>query len=171
MSGISARDMQRIVASELSVRARLSHTALLLVSAAMTTVVCSLWLTEPALPLRTQAGFALIAAIGVSWTAFAAWVLTTRRVLLAWHQVIAARMAVVFCGIFVAGCLTLASWGGMGRGAYAAGIVGMAMMVVAIALLISARRRVARLTARKRQIEAAIASPPNTGTAGNTDKE
>ena len=74
----------------------------------MTTVVVSLWLTEPALPTRTSAAFAVLTVIGLGWVAFARWVLTQKNVLLVRHRLVAGRMAVAFCSVFVAGASTMA---------------------------------------------------------------
>jgi len=158
MSRVSAGDMQRLLATELSIRARLLYTALLLVTTAMSTLATALWITEPGLPVRTQVAFMLIAAIGLSWTAFAGWVLTTRRVLLALDQVLAARMAVAFCGVFVGGCSAVA-WMGVGAGAYLAAGFGVVMLIVALALLARAQKRVTWLRARRRALEDTIARP------------
>ena len=145
----SVEEMQRRMSTELSVRSRVAHTALLLVSLFVTVAIGSLWLTEPSLPVRTHVSFAVIVAIGLSWVVFAWWVLTRRQVLLAGHQVIAARMAVAFCAVFVAGALAMG-----GRAGYAAAGTGVVLLVVAIAMLISARRRFHELIERRRALEA-----------------
>jgi hypothetical protein len=118
----------------------------------MTVVVASLWFTEPVLPKRTQMAFALMTIIGLSWTTFAVWVLTTRRVLLGRDSVIAGRMAVTFTTTFVIGALTLGYMSG-GTAPYAAATMGLALLAGAIALLVRAHRRVARLTARREALE------------------
>ena len=53
--------------------------ALLLVAAAMTAVVASLWLTEPTLPTRTAVACGVMTLMGLSWMVSSGWVLTTRR--------------------------------------------------------------------------------------------
>ena len=89
-------DVRRVTASELSLSARTGYVGLLLVAAAMTVVVSALLVTEPALPLRASIALGVLAAIGLSWVSFAAWVLTNRRVLFGRHRVVAGRMAVGF---------------------------------------------------------------------------
>ncbi|HYK00735.1 MAG TPA: hypothetical protein VE974_03205 [Thermoanaerobaculia bacterium] len=150
---LSVAEMQRLIAGELSLPARLAYTALLVVSLAMTGVLGSLWLTEPSLPLRTQIAFGTMLAIAVSWIAYAAWVLARRRVLLAGHRIIAARMAVAFTTIFAAGSLALALWSTVGRAAYGAAGTGVVMLVVALGMLLSARRRFETLRQRRRELE------------------
>lgn len=150
---LSVTEMQRLIAGELSLPSRLGYTALLLFALAMTVVVGSLWLTEPSLPLRTQAAFAVMAAIGLAWVAYAAWVLTRRRVLLAGHRIIAARMAVAFTTVFIAGSLALGLWSAAGPAAYAAAATGAVMLAVAIGMLLSARRRFATLMQRRDELE------------------
>ncbi|HEV7243229.1 MAG TPA: transmembrane transport protein [Thermoanaerobaculia bacterium] len=150
---ISVAEVQRLILGELSLRARVGYVALLLVALAMTTVIASLWLTEPHLPVRTQIAFAVMAGIGSSWAAYAAWVLTRRRVLLAGHRIIAARMAVAFTAVFVAGSLALGIWSSMGRPAYAAAALGAMMLIVAVAMLLSSRRRFDALMERRGALE------------------
>jgi hypothetical protein len=144
----SVEEMQRRMSTELSVPARIGHTALLLVALLGSVAIGSLWLTEPSLPVRTQVAFAVLVAINLSWVAFAAWVLTRRRVLLAGHSIIAARMAVTFCAVFTAGALVVG-----GRAGYAAGGTGVVLLAIAIAMLRSARRRFEELMERRRALE------------------
>jgi hypothetical protein len=135
--------LERLARTELSLGARLVHVALALVASAMTIVVVSLLLTEPALPLRTIVAFGLLGLIGVGWVAYSAWVLTARRVMLARQRVVAGRLAVVFCGTFTGGCVVLA----FTTGAPAAW-PAMAMSVVMLAHALAARRDGARKAAR-----------------------
>lgn len=148
----TVEDMQRLLDAELSVRARIAHTALLLVALLMTVSITSLWATETALPPRTQVAFGVMVAIGWSWVAYAAWVLTKRRVLLAGHRIIAARMAVTFSSLFASGALLLALRGV--RGAVGASFTGMLMAGIAIAMLVHAKKQFAGLLARRRELEA-----------------
>jgi hypothetical protein len=150
---LSVAEMQRLIAGELSLPARLGYTALLLVALAMTAVIASLWLTEPSLPFRTQTAFAVMIGIGLSWVAYATWVLTRRRVLLAGHRIIAARMAIAFTTIFAAGSLALALWSPAGPAAYGAAGTGAVMLAVAVAMLLSARRRFDALMQRRHELE------------------
>jgi hypothetical protein len=137
-----------LVDAELSLRPRLGHVALLLAASMMSTVIIALWLTEPALPIRTQLGFAAMTAIGLSWTAFALWALTHRRPLFAGHAIVAGRMAVTFTSVFVIGALAVGRTAG-GPAPYAAAAVGMVMAGCAVALLRRAHRASARLVARR----------------------
>ncbi len=152
MRAMPAPELLRLADTELSLRSRLAHVALLLVSLMMTGVVGSLWLTEPALPQRTQLAFAVMTAIGLSWAAFALWVLRSRRVLLARHRIVAGRMAVAFTALYVIGALTAGYQSGE-RAAWAAAAVGVVMLAGAIALLAYAHREFARLMARRRVLE------------------
>ena len=151
-SSLSTAHLHRLLDTELSRPSRLGHVALLLVSMAMTVVVMSLWLTEPALPARTRVAFGAMTVIGLSWMVFAGWVLTTRRVLLGRDSVVAGRLAVTFTAVFVAGAL-LVGYSAGGKAPFAAAGIGVGLLGVAIALLVRARRRVARLTARRDALE------------------
>ena len=138
--------------TELSLRARLGHVALALAASAMTIVVVSLWLTEPALPPRTSAAFAVLTIIGLSWIAYSLWVLGARRVMLARQRVVAARLAVAFCGAFAAGCVVLALTAAPGavRPALAMSVVQLA---VALVLWRRAETAQARLLSRRESLE------------------
>jgi hypothetical protein len=144
--------VHRLANAELSMPSRLGHVVLLIAAAMMTTVVGSLWITEPALPVRTQVGFTVMVLIGLSWVAFALWVLSRRRPLFARHRIIAGRMAVVFTSLFVIGAVAVAYTRG-GRAAYAAGGVGMVMLAAAVVLLVRAERMFLRLTERREDLE------------------
>jgi hypothetical protein len=152
-------DLRRLLDAELSGPSRVRYVALLVASLTMTVVVASLWLTEPVLPTRARVAFVLMTFIGLSWTAFAVWVLTTRRVLLGRDSVMAGRMAVTFTTAFVIGALTL---GYMTRGTapYAAAMMGLGLLAGAIALLVRAHRRVERLTARRDALERELGRHP-----------
>jgi hypothetical protein len=151
-SPLSADALRQLVDSELSVAARAGHVGLLLISLIMTIAIVSLWVTEPALPVRTQLAFGVMTVIGLSWAAFAAHVLTGRRTLYVRHRIMAGRMAVTFTSVFVAGALAVGYFASM-KGAYVAGALGVVMLGVAVALLIGAHRAVARLEDRRRALE------------------
>ena len=138
--------------AELSLKARVAHVALLLVALIATAGLLSLWLTEPALPARTHAAFALLVAINVSWTLYALRVLTHRRVLFARHRIIAGRMAVTFTSVFLAGAVAVGVTTGAAAAFLAAGL-GVGMLVAAVAVLARAHRAHARLTARRLELE------------------
>jgi hypothetical protein len=144
--------VRRLLEAELAVTPRLGYVALLLVAVMMTVAVGTLWLTEPSLPLRAHAAFAVMVAIGASWSAFAVWVLTQRRVLLPRHGIVAGWMAVVFTSTFAAGALVLAVTSG-GVAFRVMTLVGFAMVGAAVFVLVRARRQLARLLERKREIE------------------
>jgi hypothetical protein len=145
---ISIHDMQAQLARELSLPARLGHTALLVVAASVSALTASLWLTEPALPLRTHIAFGAIVVIGLAWTGFAWWVLANRRVMLANHRVIASWMAVGFTALFLIGAVILRSR--LGNGGV---VVSAALLAVAGVNAIVARRRFIRLVERRRSLE------------------
>lgn len=148
----SVASAHALVDAELSTTARFGHGALLLFATAMTIAIGSLWATEPSLPLRTHVAFGVMVLIGLSWAAYATWVLTTRRVLLGRHRVVAGRMAVTFTSTFIAGSLLVAVTTGHPAG-YAAAGLGAGMLAVAAWLLVRARRQMVRLVARRAEIQ------------------
>lgn len=152
----STAAVRQLADTELSVPSRLGHVALLLAALGMTAVVMSLWLTEPALPLRTHVAFGVMTAIGVSWSAFAIWVLTSRRVLFARQRIVAGRMAVTFAAAFTTGALVTAAATGAAAALAAAG-TGIVMVTVAIIILRRAHLASARLMARRDALEQQLA--------------
>jgi hypothetical protein len=156
---ISAAAVRQLAGVELSLRSRLGYVALLLAASSMTVVILSLWLTEPALPRRTQLAFAVMSVIGTSWVAFALWALTHRRTLLARDSIVAGRMAVTFTSVFVIGAIAV---GVATRAAapFAAAALGFVMLAPAITLLVRAHRTFARLTERRQTLERELGREP-----------
>jgi len=147
-----AADLRRLTVLELSLPARLRYVALLLGAAAMTAIVSALLLTEPELPLRASIAFAVMAVIGLSWMAFAAWVLMHKRILLGQQRVVAGRMALVFCSVFIVGALLVGYATGNASASSAAGL-GLVMLLVALTIFIRAKRSFAQLSKRREALE------------------
>ena len=146
---LGVADVQKLVRDELSTGARLGYTALAVTSLGVSGVVTSLLMTEPSLPLRTQAAFVVIALGGLAWTVLTVWVLARRRVLLANHGVAASALATTLATIFLVGAIALRERAGM-----VAVLFNSAMLVVAVIWAFRARRRVAELKSRRRALEA-----------------
>lgn len=150
----SLQEVRNLAGAELSLKARMGYVALLLMSTGMTVVIASLWLTEASLPLRTQLAFGAMSLIGVSWVALSIWALSARRPLFARDRVIAGRMAVAFTSLFAAGAVAAVVIAG-NAAAYGLLATGALMLGLAIKALVDARRRFARLAARRAEIEGA----------------
>lgn len=144
----AVEELKAMARAQLSIKARVAHVLLALAAAAMTIVVVSVWLTEPALPVRTHIAFALLTGIGMGWTTFSLWVLRTRRVMLARHRVIAGRLAVTFSSIFMIGCGIL-GFTGSGRAAWPA--FAMAAVLLAVALVLWRRAETAQAALLRRR--------------------
>jgi len=144
----SLQDVRALAGAQLSLKARLGYVALLLAAAAMSTVILSLWITEPALPSRTQVAFGAMTLIGISWMGLALWALSTRRVLYARDRVIAGGMAVAFTSIFVVGAGAAVAIAN-NPAAYGALFTGAVMLAVALRVWAGARRRFAELSVRR----------------------
>ncbi len=153
----SLEKIRRLAEGELSMKSRIGYVALLLAAAIMSAVVLSLWATEPSLPARTQAAFAVMSVIGCAWVGFALWVLNARRPLFARDEVIAGTMAVAFTGVFVAGAVAAVVMSGAAA-AWGALFTGAGMLTVAVWRLVSAQRRFARLAVRRAELERALAA-------------
>ncbi|MGH8082268.1 MAG: hypothetical protein ACREP7_16960 [Lysobacter sp.] len=148
--------LRRLLERELSPAARAGYLALLLVASFASAALVSLWITEPSLPARTHAAFALLLAINLSWSAFAVWALRHRRVLYARHRLVSTRLASAFCAIFSLGAFALAAAGGIGAG-WLAGCLGVAMTALALILMVRARRHYTGLQQRRETLERALA--------------
>jgi hypothetical protein len=141
-----------MVRQELSRRARLGHVALLMASICGGLGIVSLWLTEPALPLRTHAAFLLLTMMAAGWAWHAIRVLQTRAVLLVLHRVRASWLAVLCSSAFTAaglGAWWLTGW----RPGGAAALSGAVLTMAAVSLLLRARRQRSLLMARLRELE------------------
>jgi hypothetical protein len=145
-------ELRRLTRTELSMRARVAYVLLALVASAMTIVIVSLWLTEPALPLRTTVAFAVLTGIGLGWVTFCTWVLRSRYVLLARHRVVAGRLAASFSSMFVLGCV-LVGLSSSSRGVWLALAMGIASLVVAVAVWRRAETAHSSLLARRNALE------------------
>ena len=149
----SIAEIQRIAAAELSTRPRVRYVLLLVVSATMLSLLASLWITEPALPLGTNVAFGLMAGILLSWVVFALWVLTRRRVLFGRDRLVASRMALGFSVASVIATLAIGSASSLGRQAYVGALAQLPLCAIAAAMLVRARRRVHVLLRRRQELE------------------
>ena len=154
---LTPEDVQVRLAAELSRRGRIGHVLLLLVGLGVAVGISSLLLTEPALPNRTRAAFVAIVLIALGWTTYAWWALTRRDVLLARHRIVAARMAVAFCGLFVVGSVVLVWAGPSAPAALMSAGTGALAFGAAWAALRRARRHVDFLLRRRAELERALA--------------
>ena len=141
--------------THLSFRSRAGHLALLLASAGMGIVVAALLATEPSLPQRTMLAFGAMLLISLAWVAYACWVLTARRTLLANHRVVAGRIACLAAAIFTGGAALLGMTAQF-PAAWAAAGLGAILLAVAMALLLRARRQYQALLARRQELEARL---------------
>jgi hypothetical protein len=147
----SLQSVRQLASSELSLRARLGYVALMLVSLGVTTVIVSLWATEPRLPVRGQVAFCAMSLIGACWAVLSIWALATRRPLFARDRVIAGGMAVAFTSLLLAATFAAAVVIGT-EAAYAAMALAAMMLTMAIKVNARARRRFAELAARRAEL-------------------
>lgn len=155
---MNTRAISELLDQELQTRSRMGHVLLLLMASAMSAVAGSLWLTEPALPPRTAVAFAVLTCMGLCWVAYAAWVLRSRRVLLGLQRVVAARMAVLFSAVALAGALAVGLLAGV-PAAWPATLVFAAILALALTLLVRAQRHYAQLCRRRAELAHRFRSP------------
>ncbi len=156
----SAKEIQERLHGELTRRSRAGFTLLLLIDLAVGAVIASLLMSEEGLPLRTQIAFATMLVIAFVWAVFFVRTLSRRTLFLAGHRLAAARLSVAFTSLFTLAALVLATVDESVRApSLSAFGFGSVMLVVAITLLVRARKRVGGLIARKRQLEHQVARP------------
>ncbi len=150
---LTAADVRRTLAGELSLPARLRYIALLLISLAMVGVIGALLLTETGLPTRTRVTFGLMLIVAMAWATFASWVLARRQVLFARHRIAAGRMAVTFSMALIVGTLAIGMADGTSAPWYGALGVGFLMLLLSAVQLHRAQRRHAQLRRRRLELE------------------
>ncbi|MFB8777945.1 transmembrane transport protein [Streptomyces broussonetiae] len=134
--------LERALATEVSLRSRLRHVAVGLAGGCGAAVIAVLWATEPdALPTRTQAAFAGLIAIGLGWAVFAGWVLTRRRPLFARDRVVSARIALAATVVTALAAVALAGARGSTADLAATAAGGAVFTATAMLALVRARRR------------------------------
>ncbi len=143
--------------AELSPRARLATTALLLVALIVTIAVASLWLTEPVLPLRTHLAFGLIVVAGLGWSGYFGRVLLHRQTPYSGHRIAAATLGAFVSALFAAAALVLATMQPqVAAVAIGAAMPMLALLVAAVWLRQRAVRQRAALIARRDQLAAEL---------------
>ncbi|MFI5534071.1 transmembrane transport protein [Kitasatospora sp. NPDC051853] len=134
--------LERALAAEVSLRSRMRQVVTGLAGGCGAALIAVLWATEPhPLPVRTQAAFAGLIAIGLAWAVLAGWVLSRRRPLYARDQVLGARLALVAATVTGAAGTAVAAVRGTAAGALAVALAGAALAAVAGLLLARARAR------------------------------
>jgi hypothetical protein len=150
-AGIEAA-LAELTEQTLSRGERAGHLALTLFAAAMGAVLIGLLATEVWLPLRTALAIWVLLAIAMAWVAYGLRVLSRRRPLLANREVVAGRMALLFSCVFTAGTMAV-GWVNAGNLVVPATWLGATMSAVALANLLRAQWRRARLQALRQQLE------------------
>lgn len=141
--------------TQVSFRSRMGHLALLLITAGMCVALTSLLATEQGLPARATAALAALLAINAAWTAYAAWVLAARRTLLFNHRVVAGWIALAATVVFAIGATVLAVATETAAAWPAAGL-GFALVAVAAARLMHAKRDLKLLLLRRADLQARL---------------
>ncbi|MFE2546104.1 transmembrane transport protein [Actinacidiphila glaucinigra] len=135
-------ELERALAAEVSLRSRMRYVAVGLAGGCAAVLIAVLWATEPrALPVRTQAVFAGLIAVGLAWAAVAAWALTRRRPLYAQDQVVGARLALVVSAVTGIVGTVLAAARGTTTAVLTTAAVGTVLTAIAGLLLARARSR------------------------------
>jgi hypothetical protein len=92
----------------LSLRRRVGYLTVGFAGATGSGLISLLWATEPGLPTRTKAAFAVLVLIGLSWAVFGGWAVTRRAPLFARDRVVAGWLGVGAWLAFAAGALMIA---------------------------------------------------------------
>ncbi|GAB4048549.1 hypothetical protein [Catellatospora paridis] len=147
---MNADELISRLSGPLSLRRRVLTVVALLGGLLGAAFVLLLWLTEPALPGRTQLAFGVLVLIGLGWAGYGGWVLSRRTPLFALDRVIAGWLALAATGL-LAGLTVLVAVtrGGVHPVAYAVVVV---LVVVAAGILVRARALRGALLRRKREL-------------------
>ncbi|MFJ4467883.1 transmembrane transport protein [Streptomyces sp. NPDC089424] len=137
-----SEDLARALAAEVSLGSRMRLLALGLAGGCGAALIAVLWATEPhPLPVRTRAAFGGLIAVGLAWSAFAAWVLSRRRPLFARDRVLGARLAVGVTVVTAVAGTALAAARATPAGALTTALAGAALVALAGLVLVRARAR------------------------------
>ncbi|MGW3787504.1 hypothetical protein ACWD5Z_23160 [Micromonospora chokoriensis] len=87
----------------LSLRRRVGYLAVALAGLTGSALISLLWATEPGLPPRTAAAFAVLVVIGLCWAVFGGWAVTRRTSLFARDRVVAGWLGLGAWLVFTVG--------------------------------------------------------------------
>ncbi len=148
-----------LVRGELSSGRRWAYRLVLLAASLGVAAILSLWTTEPGpLPLRLHVAFATLTFIGSGWICVLTWVLARRNCPTAFDRVATAWMAAIACLISLAVSVSIAVSRGNMQAALYLGVIGLALLAVALLSL----RGVYRFRANLRTKLAELESPTRT---------
>ncbi|WP_436531963.1 hypothetical protein [Actinoplanes sp. HUAS TT8] len=92
----------------LSLRRRVFYLIVGLAGLTGSALIGLLWATEPGLPARTSAAFAVLVVIGLGWAGFGGWAVSRRAPLFARDRVIAAWLGAGAWLVFALGAVLIA---------------------------------------------------------------
>lgn len=144
--------------TERSRRDRSRYVLVLLASLTVTSLVGTLWATEPGLPLRTQLAFGGLVTLGAGWMAVTGYVLSRRRPLYAIDRVLATGMAVIASVLVGAASTAVAALRAGGLTSVTVAAVAATLAGTAIVLHARARAWRRRLLERRRELEHGLAA-------------
>lgn len=147
---MNADELISRLSGPLSLRRRVLTVVALLGGLLGAAFVGLLWLTEPALPGRTQLAFGVLVLVGLGWAGYGGWVLSRRTPLFALDRVIAGWLALAATVLLVVLTVVVAvTRGGVHLAAYT--VVAL-LVLVAVGNLVRARALRAALLRRKREL-------------------
>ena len=137
----------------LSLRRRVGYLVVALAGLTGSALIGLLWATEPGLPPRTAAAFAVLMAIGLGWAAFGGWAVTRRAPLFARDRVVAGWLGAGAWLAFTLGALTIT----VVRHRFEPALLGVILALGGLAAvnLRAARRARAALVRRKAELDGA----------------
>lgn len=150
----SPEQVLAIVRGELSSGRRWIYRLVLLAASVGVAAILSLWTTEPGrLPLRLHVAFATLTCIGSGWIGVLSWILTRRNCPTAFDRLATAWMATIASLLFLAVSLPTALIRGTTQSALLLGILGFALLSVALFLLRGVYLLRAKLRAKLAELE------------------
>jgi hypothetical protein len=149
-SRLDEQQVLQLVDAELSPRARLRTTALLVFALATTAIAIALSVTEPSLLVRTRIAFGLVSAAGLAWSVHLGHTLLHRRTPYVLHRIASATLAIGVGTVFLLAALLLAWLDPTQRAlALTAALLTAPLPALAIVLRVRAVRHLRRLRARR----------------------
>ncbi|MFD2768092.1 hypothetical protein [Micromonospora eburnea] len=147
---MTPEDLLKRLDAPLSLRKRVGYVTLALTGLAGSGLIGLLWATEPGLPPRTTVALAVLAAIGLCWAALGGWAVTRRTPMFAQDRVVAGWLGLGAWLLFTVGALVITTLRHKLEPSLL--VVVLALGVLAIANLRTARRTRADLLHRKEQL-------------------
>ena len=147
-------EVMALVRGELTTGRRWFYRAVLVAASVGVAVIVSLWATEPRpLPVRLHVAFGGLTLIGVSWIGMLTWILMRRYCPTALDRIATGWVATMACGLFLVVGVVIALVRNRNGEVVPVAVVGVVLLVFALAMLWRAYAERDRLRKRLAELE------------------